>query len=76
MKTLTINLSDELAGKLNNLSQVYKIPEATLLNKALEIAIEDLEDIYLSEIAYDEFKKSNEQAISLEEMEKRLGLED
>ena len=76
MKTLTINLSDELAGKLNNLSQAYKIPESTLLNKALEIAIEDLEDIYLSEIAYDEFKKSNEQAISLEEMEKRLGLED
>ena len=76
MKTLTINVSDELAGKLNNLSQAYKIPESTLLNKALEIAIEDLEDIYLSEIAYDEFKKSNEQAISLEEMEKRLGLED
>ena len=76
MKTLTINVSDELAGKLNNLSQAYKIPESTLLNKALEIAIEDLEDIYLSEIAYDEFKKSNEQAISLEEMEKKLGLED
>ena len=76
MKTLTINVSDELAGKLNNLSQAYKIPESTLLNKALEIAIEDLEDIYLSEIAYDEFKKSNEEAISLEEMEKRLGLED
>ena len=76
MKTITIDIPDEFEGKLNSLSQFFNIPKGLLLNKALEIALEDLEDIYLAEIEYENFKKSNNEPISLKEMEKRLGLGD
>ena len=38
--------------------------------------IEDLWDLYLAEIAYEEFIKSGEDPIPLEEVEHKLGLAD
>jgi RHH-type rel operon transcriptional repressor/antitoxin RelB len=35
-----------------------------------------MEDAYLAETEYEEFLKSGEQPISIEEMEKKLGLAD
>ena len=38
--------------------------------------IEDLWDLYLAEIAFEEFTKSGEDPIPLEEVERKLGLAD
>ena len=38
--------------------------------------IEDLWDLYLTEIAYEDFIKSGEDPIPLEEVERKLGLAD
>ena len=60
-----------LAEKTHRTKSFYVL-EALTTNKSLE----DLEDIYLADAAYEKWMKEGKKTISLEEMEQRLGLED
>jgi len=72
----TVQLSDELSARLASLSKATKRTKSYFLREALERSLEDLEDAYLAETAYEEFVKSGEAAAPLEEVVKNLGLED
>ncbi|GAB6888062.1 hypothetical protein JCM13304A_15600 [Desulfothermus okinawensis JCM 13304] len=76
MNVTTIRLPEQLNLRLSRLAQATKRPKSYFIREALERVLEDLEDAYLAETEYEEFLKSREEAISLEEMEKKLGLED
>jgi RHH-type transcriptional regulator, rel operon repressor / antitoxin RelB len=74
--THTVRLPEELTQRLEILVQATKRTKSYFIREALERCIEDLEDAYLAETAYEEFLKSREQSIPLEEVERRLGLAD
>ncbi|MDR3566692.1 MAG: DUF6290 family protein [Syntrophobacteraceae bacterium] len=71
-----VRLPEELTQRLTVLARATKRPRAIFFREALERTIEDLEDAYLAETAYEDFLKSGEEAIPLEEVEHRLGLAD
>jgi RHH-type rel operon transcriptional repressor/antitoxin RelB len=73
---LSVRLPEELENRLNNLAKATRRPKSYYVREALERSIEDLEDAYLAESAYEEFLKSGEQSVPLEELEQSLGLDD
>ena len=76
MGITTVRLPDDLDLRLSRLAKATKRTKSYFIREALERMIEDMEDAYLAETEYEEFLKSGEQAISIEEMEKKLGLAD
>ncbi|MCL5405728.1 MAG: DUF6290 family protein [Deltaproteobacteria bacterium] len=74
--THTVRLPEDLARRLALLSRATKRTKSYFIREALERSIEDLEDAYLAETAYEEFLKSGEKPVPLEEVERRLGLAD
>ena len=76
MRMTTVRLSEQLNFRLSRLAQATKKSKSYFIREALERVIEDLEDAYLAEIEYEKFLKSGEKPISLEEMERKLGLAD
>lgn len=73
---LTVRLPDDIESRLNTLADVTKRPKSFYVREALERSLEDIEDVYLAEAALEKFHASGEKAIPLEELERRLGLED
>jgi len=73
---LTIRLPEDMAKRLEVLAKATKRPKSYFVREALERTLEDLEDAYLAETAYEEFLKSGEAAVPLDEVERRLGLAD
>ncbi len=73
---LTIRLPEDMARRLEVLAKATKRPKSYFVREALERTLEDLEDAYLAETAYEEFLKSGEAAVPLDEVERRLGLAD
>lgn len=73
---LTIRLPIELEARLNILADTTKRPKSFYVREALERSLEDIEDVYLAEAALERFRASGEKAIPLEELERRLELED
>lgn len=69
---ISLRLGDELEQRLSVLSQMTGRPKVYYIRKALERELEDMEDIYMSEIAYE----TTSRLWSLEEVEKDLGLAD
>ncbi len=76
MKLMAVRVPEETHIRLKNLARATNRSSAYYLREALEKYLEDLEDVYLAETAYEEFVKSGEKAIPLEDVEKRLGLAD
>ncbi|MFW5836942.1 MAG: DUF6290 family protein [Desulfovibrionaceae bacterium] len=72
----TVRLPDDIANRLEVLAKATKRTKSHFIREALERSLEDLEDAYLAETAYEEFLKSGEKAIPLEEVERKLGLAD
>jgi len=72
----SVQLPDDLADRLTKLARATKRTKSHFIREALERSLEDLEDVYLAETAYETFLKSREAAIPLGEVERRLGLED
>lgn len=75
-KMHTVRLPEELSQRLVVLSKATKRTKSHFIREALERTLEDLEDAYLAETAYEDFVKSGEKAISLEDVERDLGLAD
>jgi len=73
---LTIRLPAELEDRLNILADTTKRPKSFYVREALERSLADMEDVYLAEAALERFRASGEKAVTLEEMERRLGLGD
>jgi RHH-type rel operon transcriptional repressor/antitoxin RelB len=74
--THTVRLPDDLTARLATLARITKRTKSYFIREALERTIEDLEDAYLAETAYEKFIKSGQKAIPLEEVERKLGLAD
>jgi RHH-type rel operon transcriptional repressor/antitoxin RelB len=73
---LTVRLPAELEDRLNILADTTKRPKSFYVREALERSLADMEDVYLAEAALERFRASGEKAVTLEEMERRLGLGD
>ena len=72
----SFQLSDDLSDRLTALAKSTKRTKSFFIREALERSIEDLEDAYLAENAYEDFIKSGAPSKSLEEVERNLGLAD
>lgn len=73
---LSVRLPEDLEKRLSHLSRVTKRPKSYYVREAIERSLEDIEDIYLAETAYEDFLKSGEKAISLNAVESSLDLAD
>ncbi|EFI35158.1 conserved hypothetical protein [Desulfonatronospira thiodismutans ASO3-1] len=75
-KMHTVRLPVGLSQRLKLLSKATKRTKSHFIREALERTLEDLEDAYLAETAYEEYLKSKEKAISLEDVERDIDLAD
>lgn len=73
---LTVRLPAEIEDRLNILADTTKRPKSFYVREALERSLADMEDVYLAEAALERFRVGGEKAVTLEEMERRLGLGD
>ena len=72
----TVRFPEDLDKRLDKLARLTKRTKSYFIREALEKYIDELEDIYLAETEYEEFLKSKLKPVSIEEMERRLGMED
>ena len=73
---LTVRLPDNLEKRLNTLALATKRSKSYYVREALERVMEDMEDAYLAETAYEKFLKSGKTAKSIDQVERDLGLAD
>jgi len=73
---LSVRLPENLENQLTLLAKETKRPKSYYVREALERFLEDIEDAYLAESAYEDFIKSGEKTIPLNEMERSLDLAD
>lgn len=71
---LTVRLPEELDRRLADLAKATKRPKSFYVREALERALEDLEDAYLAEAAYEEHLASGEPGVPIEEVMRARGL--
>ncbi|MCL1939270.1 MAG: DUF6290 family protein [Desulfovibrionaceae bacterium] len=72
---LTIRLSADMEQRLTALANITQRPKSFYVREALERSLDDIEDAYLAEAAYERFKASGEKAIPLEDVMREHGLE-
>lgn len=72
---LALRLPEEIENRLDVLAKRTGRTKSFYARQAILAHLEDLEDAYLGESAYYAFQESGEKSIPLEELEKRLGLE-
>ena len=73
---LTIRLPDNLEKRLNALAVATKRPKSYYVREALERVIEDMEDAYLAETAYEEFIKNGKPSKPIKQIAHDLDLAD
>lgn len=73
---LSVRLTADLDKRLSHLAKVTNRPKSYYVREAIERSLDDMEDAYLAESAYESFLTKGEKAISLDELEENLGLED
>lgn len=73
---LSVRLPESLENRLNTLAKATKRPKSFYVREAIERSIEDIEDAYLAEAAYEDFLKSGAKAMPLDEVERTLDLAD
>ena len=73
---LTVRLPDNLEKRLNALAMATKRSKSYYVREALERVMEDMEDAYLAETAYEEFVKSGKSSKPIKKVESDLGLAD
>ncbi len=69
---LSVRLPENLEKRLSHLSKVTKRPKSFYVREAIERSLEDIEDVYLAEAAYEDFLKSGESTVPLKAVEKAL----
>lgn len=76
IRMLTVRLPGEIESRLAVLANATNRPKSFYVREALKRYLEDIEDVYLAESALEKFRASGERAIPLDELERRLVLED
>ena len=71
-----VRLPDEIYDRLKALAAKTGRSATYYIREAIEEHLEDLEDIYLAEKALEDIRAGRVKTISLDEMSKRLGLDD
>jgi len=72
---LTIRLPEDMEVRLNALAAATKRPKSFYVREALERSLEDIEDVYLADAAYEQFVAGGKKTVPLEEVMKEYGLE-
>lgn len=75
MSTITIEITEETQGRLRRVSLASGIPGEEIAAKAVNSYIEDFEDGREAEAVLGRIERGEESVISLEELERRLGLD-
>ena len=73
---LSVRLHENIEKRLAHLSKVTKRPKSFYVREAIERSLEDLEDVYLAESAYEDFLRNEEKSVPLDTVERSLGLAD
>ncbi|NLC36018.1 MAG: ribbon-helix-helix protein, CopG family [Alcaligenaceae bacterium] len=73
---LAVRLPSEIEDRLTTLAKVTGRPKSYYVREALLEHLDDMEDLYLSEQRLIEIRAGRAETHSLEEVERRLGLED
>jgi RHH-type rel operon transcriptional repressor/antitoxin RelB len=71
MTTLSVRVTDTLAGKLAKVAKESERPKSFIIQKALETYLEDFADL---QIALNRLRDSTDTVISSKDMRKSLGL--
>ena len=71
-----MRISEELDQRLSNLAKKTGRTKTYYVLEILNEHIGELEDIYLAQTAYEEFRRSGANSVPLEDVEAELGLED
>ncbi len=74
MGAISLRLPDDIARRLNSLSEVTGRSKSYYMLEAIREHLEDLEDYYLAERRLAEFETSGEAAIPLSELVRGLDL--
>ncbi|MFO7729323.1 MAG: DUF6290 family protein [Spirochaetia bacterium] len=72
----SIRLNDEIEQRLERLSAETGRTKAFYLRELIERGLEDLEDYYLGMEVMERLRKGEEQTLTIDEVEKDLGLVD
>ena len=73
---IAVRLPAEVENRLANLAQETGRTKTFYVREAIMNYIEDLEDYYIAEKRYRDLQAGKSKRISLEELEKELGLDD
>ncbi|HUX39957.1 MAG TPA: DUF6290 family protein [Rectinemataceae bacterium] len=71
---LSLRLPDELEARLDKLATSTHRTKSFYARQAIELYIEDLEDLYLAEKAYAEYKSGKVTARPIEDVAREHGL--
>jgi RHH-type transcriptional regulator, rel operon repressor / antitoxin RelB len=72
----SVQLPDDLSQRLITLAKATKRTKSYFLREALERSLEDIEDAYLAETAYEAFLKSGKASIPIDDVVKNSGMAD
>ncbi len=73
--TISVRLPNDMEQRLSTLAHKTGRKKSFYVKEALMHYLEDLEDIYDAEKTLEDIKAGRERVISMEEMEKAVGLE-
>ena len=75
-KHATVELSDEAYSRLERHAEKHGRTAMSYMVEAVEELLEDIEDIEMAERALERLKSGESHTIPLEEVQRRLGLDD
>ncbi|MBU0679718.1 MAG: ribbon-helix-helix domain-containing protein [Verrucomicrobia bacterium] len=71
MTTISVRVTDTLAGELDNVAREAERPKSFIIQKAIEAYLEDYADL---QIALDRLRDTSDAVVSGKDMRKSLGL--
>ncbi len=76
MSVITARIDEQLESRLEKLAKVADRKKSYFVRKALEMSIEDLEDIYEAEAVVLKIREGKEKTYTLDEVKQELDLAD
>jgi len=73
---LSIRLDEHLEARLERLARLTGRSKSFYVKQAIEDQIEDLEDLYLAQRVAQRIAEGHERLITLEDLERELGVDD
>lgn len=73
-KQTAVRLPDKMASRLKALARRTGRTTAYYMREAIEVHLDELEDIYLAEQVLERLRRGEERTYTLEQVERELGL--